>query len=230
MGDRTAAKVDLGAFVFSTHRVPDELLAPLRPSWDRLPVDPYLAEGYRRRRFSRFAVHADRLEALPVRPIYQTAEHNHLWGDVHRTFEPIEDEVLGHPAFGALCDHYLACLPCPRDGLFLRAHQIRIVHDHEFGLDGVPDPEGPHREGGRLIVGILPVTIVGLTPGTTRLIRTADQPPAFDRVLEPGELLLMNDDDVLHTTEPFASVDDRPAHRDIFLLTVTDDEAVGTVL
>jgi len=229
MGARTG-RVDLGEFVFTTHRVPDELLAPLRCSWERLPVDPYLADGYRFRRFSRFAVRADRLLPLPVRPIYQTAEHNHLWGDLSRSFEPLEGEVLAHPAFAALCDHYLACLPCSRDGLFLRVHQIRTVHDHQRGVTGVPDPEGPHREGGRLVVGILPVAIVGLTAGPTRLVRAVGEPPVFERVLGPGELLLINDDALLHTTDPFVSVDDRPAHRDIFLLTVTDDESIGTVL
>ncbi len=217
-------------FEYEVHHVPDDLLAPLRSSWDRLPQDPYLTGGYRFRRLTRFRVDAAGITPRPQRPVFQKSEHNHLFGDVPREFELIEEEVVAHPAFQALCEFYFEHLPMSREGLWLRAHQIRVVHDAAAGLVGRPDPEGPHREGERLVLGIMPVTMGNVVPGQTRLFREGESAACFETTLNAGDLLLVNDAKFLHTTEPFVRQTAPRAWRDIMLLTVTGEESDGTIL
>ena len=209
-------------------QVPRVWLDALRPWWDDLPPDPDPDAGHRFRRMDHFRVEAGGLLRLPARPGLEGVGPTSPWGGPGRSYAPLADDCVAHPAFLALVDDFLARLPIPRHGLFLRVHQIRVVHDAQADLVARPDPEVPHREG-RLFVSILPMTIRNLEPGDTCLYSAADQPPFARLLLAEGEQVTLDDRHVLHATEPYRAVTGRPAFRDICLMTVTDRASGGGV-
>ena len=79
-------------------------LKALASFWDDLPPDAHLRDGgrYRRRRHSCFVVDGGQVAQVPHRAHWQPVEYNALHGGFERWFEPVRDEVVGHPMWQAL--------------------------------------------------------------------------------------------------------------------------------
>jgi hypothetical protein len=195
----------------------DELLA-LRASWDRLAADGYLKDGgrYRRRRHSCFVARDGELLQSVHRAHWQPLEYNALHGGMERWFEPMEDAVLGQPAWTRL----LAAFADVASGLkgaqpwYLEAHQFRI--DTEGGI-GRPTPEGAHRDGVDLVAVFL-IARERVKGGETRVFEA--EGPAGQRFTlgEPWSLLLLDDERVIHETTPIQPVG-AGGYRDTLVLT-----------
>jgi hypothetical protein len=192
-------------------------LDQLEPWFNNLPTDPYLEGNYRQRRLSRFKVSDQGLQQLPHRCLFQSKTYNPLLGDVVREFEELEPGLIELEDFQRMVlEFYEFCKLCSSADE-VGVHQIRtIAYPHSVGH---PAPEGIHRDGVDL-VAIFCVHRSNIEGGETYLYQTKDQPPVFQKILNPGELIVFNDHQFLHFTSAVnATQPDTNGLRDVFVLT-----------
>ncbi|GAB4329029.1 MAG: 2OG-Fe dioxygenase family protein [Leptolyngbyaceae cyanobacterium] len=187
------------------------------PFFDNLPVDVYLKGDYRFRRFSNFEIHDRQLTQLPHAKFFQSKAYNSVLGDVVREYPELEDDLIHLPDFHAVILEFFEfcqrCSPSNQVGV----HQIRITADSLH--KGNPAPEGIHRDGVDL-VGIFCVDRTNIQGGETHLYRSQKRShPAFAKVLNPGELLIVNDHELFHFTSPIQAAAPEGGSRDVFVFT-----------
>ena len=186
----------------------------LIPFFQSLPIDPYLAGNYRFRRFSHFQVSNHQLMQLPHSVFLQSKAYNPLLGNVAREYAELEDGLIQLPAFRSLVLEFAEfCRRCSTS-TEIGVHQIRITADQHVGN---PAPEGIHRDGVD-VIGIFCVNRDGVIGGETHLYPKKDGNPVFTKVLNPGELLIVNDRQFLHFTTPIQAQATEGV-RDVFVFT-----------
>jgi hypothetical protein len=191
-------------------------LETLKPSFTRLPQDPYLKEGYRFRRLSHFKVNGDRLIKLPHRRLFQSKQYNPLLGDVVREYDELDDELVQLEDFQQIVwDFFQFCKLCS-SSTEIGVHQIRTTASSE--KLGNPAPEGIHRDGVDL-VGIFSVDRNNIGGGETHLYKTKEESPVFSKILNPGEFLVFKDEQYFHYTSPVNTITQEIGTRDVFVLT-----------
>lgn len=129
-------------------------LNQFRSRYDFLPNDPHLfeGEGERRRRYARMRVEpiAKTLELFEHDRFFQAKKFDQLYGDIHRSFAPMEYADYGNDFLQELViDSYLS-LPLPKEmnsePFEVSVHMIRIQATPNSEI-GRPAPEGIHRDG-----------------------------------------------------------------------------------
>jgi hypothetical protein len=188
----------------------------LIPSFNNLPVDPYLPDGYRFRRLSHFRVEGDRLIKLPHRRMFQSKTYNSLLGDVIREYDELDDALVELEDFQRLVWEFFQFCQLCSTSKEIAVHQIRITASSDQA--GNPAPEGIHRDGVDL-VGIFSVNRQRIDGAETHLYKSKDAPPAFSKVLNPGEFLVFRDDQFFHFTSSVQPTTDEQGVRDVFVLT-----------
>jgi hypothetical protein len=187
--------------------------------FDNLPPDPYLEGNYRFRRFSHFKVSDGRLIQLPHIAFLQSKAYNPLLGDVTREYAELDNELINLKAFQMLVLEFFEF--CRRCSSFdeIGVHQIRIRADENLGN---PAPEGIHRDGVDL-VGIACINREHISGGETHLYQsshhTQDSQPVFTKILQPGELLVVDDRQFFHFTTPVKAQSPTGGFRDVFVFT-----------
>ena len=188
--------------------------------WADLPPDPHLRDGgrYRRRRHGCFLVEADDVQAVAHRAHWQPLEYNALHGGYERWFEPLAPGLAADPRWTRLLHGLagVAALLHRQERWFVEAHAFRI--DTEGGI-GRPTPEGAHRDGVDLVVVML-LARHNIKGGETRVF-DANGPQGQRFTLgEPGSVLLLDDDRMIHESTPIQPLDPAaPAWRDTLVLT-----------
>ena len=183
--------------------------------FNELPVDPYVKGKYRFRRLSRFTAAGNQLVKLPHGYLFQSKEYNPLVGDIKREFAEIDDALTQLDDFKKLVFAFIdACKLHPEAEIGV--HQIRTTCSlNNFGN---PAPEGIHRDGTDFI-GILSVNRENIQGAETHLYVEKKEKPVFKKILNPGELLLVNDREFFHFTTPIKPTSDVQGVRDVFVLT-----------
>lgn len=192
-------------------------------SWQRMPVDRYMADGgrYRRRRHAVFRVEANGAATrLPRQPHYQSRDYNPLNGGIQRWFSPVEPAVADGAVSTALlqlCAHSFGALAPDGGAWHVEMHQFRIEAARE--LAGQPTPEGVHRDG----VDYVLVMLIGrnnVTSGSTYIQGPEGTPLGSFTLTDAGDSVLLDDHRVLHGVTPVVPIDDsRPAWRDALVIT-----------
>jgi hypothetical protein len=203
------------AFLFTLRKVNSINSAIFQPFFDNLPVDPYIKGNYRLRRLSRFIVAGDKLNKLPHGYLFQGKDYNPLLGDIKREFPELEDALIELDSFRNLVLAFSdSCKLHPEAEIGV--HQIRTVCSlHNLGN---PAPEGIHQDGTDFI-GIFSVNRENIQGGETHLYTAKKEKPVFRKILNPGELLLVNDHDFFHFTTPIKPETAGQGTRDVFVLT-----------
>ena len=203
------------AFMFTFKKVNSLNLEGIKQFFPDLPVDPYIKDNYRFRRLSRFTVSGDKLIKLPHGYFYQSQQYNPLLGDVKREFAELDDALIELDDFKKLVLAFSdSCKLHPEAEIGV--HQIRIsCSPHNYGN---PAPEGIHRDGTDFI-GIFSVDRENIQGGETHLYTDKKEKPVFSKILNPGELLLVNDHEFLHFTSPIKPTSAQEGTRDVFVLT-----------
>lgn len=187
----------------------------LKQFFDHLPIDPYLAGGYRFRRLSHFQIVDDRLVKLPHRRLFQSRDYNPILGDVVREYEEMDDRMIELADFQKIVwEFFQFCQLCTNLNE-VAVHQIRTTASTE--QTGNPAPEGIHRDGVDL-VGIFSVNRSGIEGANTHLYTDKKSAPAFSKFLNPGEFLIFRDDQYFHYTTPIQATAAQGV-RDVFVLT-----------
>ncbi|MGJ5755501.1 hypothetical protein FB563_3732 [Streptomyces puniciscabiei] len=198
-------------------------LDAFRESWNRMPLDGYMADGgrYRRRRHATLSAPraGDDYRVEPRQPHYQTLDYNTLNGGVARHYEPFEDDILrgntmdglvrlGAGVFGRLA---------PYSAWHIEAHQFRIeVNGEEIGK---PTPEGVHRDGVTFVL----MAMIGrknAIGGESTIFNLEKEPVAKFTLSDVLDVALVNDERVYHGVSPIEQVDPQtPASRDVLVIT-----------
>jgi hypothetical protein len=201
--------------MFTFKKVNSLNLESIKQFFPDLPVDPYIKDNYRFRRLSRFTVSGDKLIKLPHGYFYQSQQYNPLLGDVKREFAELDDALIELDDFKKLVLAFSdSCKLHPEAEIGV--HQIRISCSPQSY--GNPAPEGIHRDGTDFI-GIFSVDRENIQGGETHLYTDKKEKPVFSKILNPGELLLVNDHEFLHFTSPIKPTSAQEGTRDVFVLT-----------
>lgn len=203
------------AFMFTLRKVNSINPAGFKPFFNDLPLDPYIKGNYRSRRLSRFVVSHDKLSKLPHGYLFQSKEYNPLVGDVKREFAELDDALIELDIFKYMVLAFSdSCKLHPEAEIGV--HQIRTsCSPNNLGN---PAPEGIHQDGTDFI-GIFSVDRENIQGGETHLYAAKKEKPVFNKVLNSGELLLVNDHEFYHFTTPIKPQTDALGTRDVFVLT-----------
>ncbi|MBO3461443.1 2OG-Fe dioxygenase family protein [Aetokthonos hydrillicola Thurmond2011] len=188
----------------------------LKSYFDNLPIDPYLEDNYRLRRFSHFRVTSDQVMKLSHGRFFQSKEYNPLLGDVIREYPEIDDTLIELEDFQKIVREFFEfCKLCSTFDE-IGVHQIRTTtSDQKIGN---PAPEGIHRDGVDL-VGIFCVNRENIEGGETHLYKFKDEPPVFTQILNKGDFLIFNDRQFLHYTSAIKVKNSKSGIRDVFVFT-----------
>jgi hypothetical protein len=203
------------AFLFTLRKVNSINPEGFKPFFDNLPVDPYIQGKYRYRRLSRFIVSGDNVIKLPHGYLFQSKDYNPLVGDIKREFSELDDALIEQDIFKHMILAFSdSCKLHPEAEIGV--HQIRTTCSPDnFGN---PAPEGIHRDGTDFI-GIFSVDRNNIQGGETHLYTAKKEKPVFSKILNPGELLLINDHEFFHFTTPVKPTAEGVGTRDVFVLT-----------
>ncbi len=194
-------------------------------SWNDLGVDAYMADGgrYRRRRFAALRASPAGIVRKPHQPHYQSQDYNPLNGGVERWFDPVTEDVIRHPALGAILRtcHELFDRMTPAairpEAWHVELHQFRI--EARAGQQGRPTPEGMHRDGVDWVL-VLMVRRENVESGETTIYDRAKRPLGSFTLTRPLNSALVDDSRVFHGVTPVEPLDPRrPAYRDVLVVT-----------
>lgn len=196
-----------------------------RTHWDDLGTDRYASDrGARRlRRYGRFSVgpSGDRITPLPPESFVQPENSNPLYVGVDRVFEPLTGSFTADPVLPAVL-RLLARLATALDDppeWEAKVHPFRVIASAD--AEGLPTPEGRHRDGVTLVTSLL-VGRRNATGGESAVFTPDGERLLTTTLSEPGALLLGDDRRTLHSVSPVRPVDPaRPAHRDVLVVTFT---------
>ena len=192
-------------------------------SWERMPLDTYMADGgrYRRRRHAVFSVDADGTAIpQPPQPHYQSLDYNPLNGGVARWYAPLEAATAASTALQTLlaagATVFGTLAPSVRRWQ-VEVHPFRI--EARADAPGQPTPEGMHRDGVDYVLVLL-VRRHNIASGTTTIESPDGQPLGSFTLTAPFDAMWIDDHRVVHGVTPVSPLDPaQPAYRDVLVLT-----------
>ncbi len=187
-----------------------------KPFFTDMTIYPYLEGQYSFRRLSHFKVSGDRLIKLPHNRFFQTKDYNPLLGNVVREYAELDEKQTELEDFAkVVLEFFEFCKLCSTFNE-IGVHQIRIASSTQ--QMGSPAPEGIHRDGVDL-VGIFCVDREGIEGGETHLYKSKQDKPIFNKILNPGELLVFSDRQFFHFTSQIKAISSEQGVRDVFVFT-----------
>jgi hypothetical protein len=188
----------------------------LKSFFNNLPQDPYLAGNYRFRRLSHFKISDESIIKLPHRLFYQAKQHNPLLGDVVREYSELDDELIKLADFQRIILEFFEFCKLCSTFKEVAVHQIRTTASPQ--QIGNPAPEGIHRDGVDMI-SIFSVNRERIEGGETHLYKSKNDKPVFNKILNPGEMLVLSDKEFFHFTSAINAMTSEGGVRDVFVLT-----------
>ncbi|MDE2249034.1 MAG: 2OG-Fe dioxygenase family protein [Xanthomonadaceae bacterium] len=198
--------------------------AAFTASWNDLGPDNYLASlgRHRRRRHATFSIQADgSVRRQPHQAHFQALRDNPLQGDIQRWFLPIRPALADGASLRHIlqfCHRLFASLRPGPARWHVETHQFRI--EARAGQVGEPTPEGIHRDGVDYVLVLL-IDRENIESGTTT-IHAGDGALLGSFTLRHRlDAALVDDARVSHGVTPVTALEpDRPAHRDVQVVTV----------
>ncbi|WP_394243200.1 2OG-Fe dioxygenase family protein [Vibrio astriarenae] len=187
----------------------------LSPSFNLLPHTEHADGQYRLRRYSVIRIQRGEVVETDKHDFMQTDQINHFQGNVVRQFEPLLPQTLKSSGFREMCELFIET-NLLSDGQEIEVHQMRIAAVYD---ETQVAPEGVHQDGFDYIalIGIDRHNIVG---GEVLLYQDNHAAPFYRKVLENGEIAMLDDHKLWHNAMPIRTVDhNEEGHMDVFVLT-----------
>lgn len=192
-------------------------------SWNDLHIDEYMADSgrYRRRRHAVYAATSEgRITRQAHQPHYQSREYNALNGGIERWFQPINEAIGSGPTLLTIlgfCQSLFGALAGAACGWHIETHQFRI--EASPGQQGMPTPEGMHRDGVDYVLVLL-IQRQNIASGTTLIHAPDGRSLGSFTLTEPFDATLIDDARVAHGVTPVVPLDPaQPAYRDVLVVT-----------
>lgn len=184
-------------------------------NFSNLPEDPYYKERWRQ--FSQYILFYENdhwaCRLLEHRPFIQAKAYNRRVGGVQREFEPMS-KVDPTPQFSQMAEELLF----DKNGVFqVNLHQWRTRVDDQY--QGKTIPEGPHRDGHH-ITSVTVWSRHNVSGGESTLCQIGQNEPFFTETLQPGQCLVMRDEDVVHGATDIKPLDENGGYRDIWVISI----------
>jgi hypothetical protein len=191
--------------------------AELLAGYEDCPVDEYMGNGTRFKRFAQYRLSpipdpADgwAFEMLPQRDYTTYTKFNSVGGGIRRSYEPITVDFTPVISLGA------QAIGLDRgEDWQINVHQNRTVADG--GRPGPLTPEGVHHDGHEFVM-IAVLRRVNVGGGETRLWKPGAEAPFWTGTLAPGQAVLLDDRALAHDVTDVLSADGGPGHRDIVIV------------
>lgn len=190
----------------------------LAPSFSGLPKTTHADGSYRLRRYSVINMMNEEVVETSKHNFVQSENINHFQGDVVRQFEGIEKSILHSEGMAEMCQIFMDLNHLP-NGQEIEIHQMRIAAIYE---ETQIAPEGVHQDGFDHIalIGIDRSNIEG---GELLVYKNENEEPFFRKILEDGEVAMLDDGKLWHNGKPIRLIDhDHEGHMDVFVLTAKD--------
>ena len=192
-------------------------------SWNDLEFDEHMADGgrYRRRRHAVFAAVLDGgVTREPHQPHYQGLDYNPLNGGVARWFAPVSPAVGEGRSLQTIltfCHALFGRLAPAATRWKIEVHQFRI--EARPGAEGLPTPEGMHRDGVDYVLVLL-VNRSNIVSGTTAIHAADGRELGRFTLTQPLDAAFVDDSRVSHGVTPVQALDaSAPAFRDVLVVT-----------
>jgi hypothetical protein len=204
----------LGPLGYKVIKVPPLSSAAMQ-TFENLPQDPYYGERWRR--FSQYLLfyEYDRWACRVLRhaPLVLAKAYGPKVGGVQRFFEPTVD-LDPTPQIAELA----GCLRLEKNEICqVDLHQWRTRIDEKNS--GVTVPEGPHRDGHHVSCVIV-WSRSNIEGGESLLYEIGKTEPFWTRVLQPGEALILRDEDLVHSAGDIRALSADGGHRDIWVVCI----------
>jgi hypothetical protein len=201
---------DTGFSVIDLPDIPVALLA----SYDDLPVDEFMGEGTRYKKFSQYRLTptgsgAWKFELLPHRDYTAYKKFNEVGGGIRRGYDPIDADFTSLIAAG-LSELELDSA----EDWQINVHQNRTRA--ERGRPGPLTPEGVHHDGHEFVM-IAVLRRENIQGAVTRLWNPGAPEPFWTGTLEAGQAILLDDRALAHDATDVLAANDEPGFRDIFI-------------
>ncbi|KGQ45087.1 2OG-Fe dioxygenase family protein [Gallibacterium anatis] len=198
-------------------------LSDFLQSWFNLAIDKFMADGgtYRERTHAVFSssVKKKLINKLPYQPHFQTKYYNSLNGDVPRYFEEIPENVLNNKVFSALLKMaHLLFSGIDYKNYYIEAHQFRI--NAKVGIEGLPTPEGVHRDGVRFVMMVM-VSRENIQGGITTIYDLNKKELSQFTLKNILDIAIVDDQKVFHGVSPIykENLEKNYAYRDVLVIT-----------
>jgi hypothetical protein len=192
-------------------------------SWNDLGLDTYMADHgrYRRRRHAVYEIiDSVNLQRLVHQPHFQTLDYNVLNGGIERWFEPIKSEISDSDSLKTIlsfCKKLFSSLAPAVKKWRIEVHQFRIEATSQS--QGLPTPEGMHRDGVDYVLVLL-VKRNNIASGTTMIGSLDGSLSSSFTLTEPFDVALVDDARAYHGVTPVQALDPNlPAYRDVLVVT-----------
>lgn len=189
-------------------------LSGLASLFATLPVDPYLKAGFRAKSIMRVRVDNGAVRKQTHEPLQILSSRKFVapGGTIIRDYPEIPERYLNGALNRAILTYVERCEIEPQREILVQAHRITSIGQ----APGLPVTEGPHQDG-MDYVGMLCVSRENIAGGVSQVL--ADRTSVlFERTLQPGEMLLMDDQAYFHHATPTFCVDQaRNGYRDILI-------------
>jgi hypothetical protein len=192
-------------------------LSPLSAAMDAIAPDPYFdpAGGQRCKAIVRLRVDGQHIERQPHGPLYQSLKFNPVHGNLVRHYPELSPEFVRSAAVRQVVLLFARRAELsPSQEILLQAQRIRCLGNAE----ALPSVEGWHQDGTRT-VGVVVVSRTNVIGGVSKLSTDGGQTTVHSSTLQPGQMILFDDQRFWHCATPVEPVDpNRPSYRDVLLL------------
>jgi hypothetical protein len=190
----------------------------LSGSFNALPETEHADGKYRLRRYSIVKLSDGGLEHLATREFVQSEEVNHFQGDVLRQFEAIEDQIIHSDGMLEMCKLFKKASQISSEQA-IEIHQMRVTAIYE---ETKVSPEGIHQDGFDH-VAVVGIDRHNITGGDFMIYNDNNEDPFLRKVLNTGEVALINDNILWHNAKPISAVKpNEQGHMDVFVLTTKE--------
>lgn len=202
-------------YLLQLNKLSQDAVEQLRPSFSNLPGTEHADGNYRLRRYSVVRMHDDMIEKLPAREFMQGSDINKFQGNVARSFEDLEQEVINSEGFREMCRLFSQANELDEE-TDIEIHQIRIAANQRAAEVA---PEGVHQDGFDHIA-IVSIERDNIEGGNFQVYKQKDQAPILSIPLDCGEVAMLDDSELWHYAQPIRPKNPgKPGNMDVFVLT-----------
>jgi selenocysteine lyase/cysteine desulfurase len=195
----------------------NKLSENIRNSFYNLPKDTFY-ENKRYRAFSLLETTDSKINIVGDASFFQSTAYNSFNGNKVRNYENISSDLLTDTNFNKLVYEFKnkAEDAMNEDVDYIFVHQIRVDADNE-SIDLVP--EGIHKDGYN-VIGMVCINRCNIV-GAESIIFNESKEIVYNKVLDEGEMLIINDNNFYHSVSEINKKDQtlKDSFRDIFVFT-----------
>lgn len=189
-----------------------------KPDFNRLTVDPYVKEGYRRKHLVRYKYHGSdsgikTYSELPHAPLFQSSSINPTHGGLQRHYPKLTS--YDPRLVKNMLDLFVSAAKVPEQESILLQYQR--VTTSTF-IKGQPSVEGYHRDGVERI-GIICMDRENIIGGVNEFRLNTDHSNVVRMELSRGYMVIIDDNIVQHRVTEIEPVHEYvEAYRDVILI------------